>query len=86
MRSLPGLTDSRRSGWFGNMRPGLDSPDAVLRGTLGVSCSPKPSICGAECPPKGAGSCGKRSARGVDGRVLRSGTFVNRVRSGRKQP
>ena len=53
MRSLPGLTDSRRSGWFGNMRPGLDSPDAVLRGTLGVSCSPKPSTGGAECPSKG---------------------------------
>jgi len=26
---------------------------AVLRGALGVSCSPKPSTCGAECPPKG---------------------------------
>lgn len=33
--------------------PGLDSRDAVLRGTLGVSCSPKPSTCGAECPSKG---------------------------------
>ena len=34
---------------------GLHSPDAVLRGTLGVSCSPKPSTCGAECPSKGVG-------------------------------
>ena len=35
---------------------------------------------------KGVGWRGSRSARGVEGRVLRGGTFVNRVRSGRKQP
>lgn len=29
---------------------------------------------------------GKRPERSVDGRVLRGGAFVNRVRSGRKQP
>ena len=33
---------------------GLDSRAAVLRGALGVSCSPKPSISGAECLLKGA--------------------------------
>jgi len=44
---------SRRSGASRTWGLGLDSPDAVLRGTLGVSCSPKPSTGGAECPPKG---------------------------------
>ena len=66
---------------YGNKYPGIDRARRGARGAL----YPKPSICGAESPPEGTGLRAERRIRGVEGRVLRGGTGVNWVRSGRKQ-
>ena len=67
--------------------PGLlDFLIAVLRGALGVPCSPKPSRCGTERPPKGVNEIVSVGHAVMIGRVLRGEVVVNRVRSGRKQP
>ncbi len=58
----------------------------VLGGALGVPCTRNPLYAGLNPPPEGFGCRAERRARGDEGRVLRGGTTVNRVRSGRKQP
>ncbi len=58
----------------------------VLGGALGVPCTRNPLYAGLNSPPEGRRLSGQRRTRGDDGRVLRGGNIVNRVRSGRKQP